>query len=102
MRVHLPGQCAPRCSGGSRAEVTPAQSWGSRDSASISLGLVSYVLAYSSPPEFKLAKAEEADRVGHTPGTRRHRALSTCVCSSPGRESQRRVEDSGQSVGGTC
>lgn len=65
MRVHLPGQCALRCSGGSRAEVTPAQSWGSRDSASISLGLVSYVLAYSSPPEFKLAKAE-ADRVGRS------------------------------------
>lgn len=64
------GNAPPGAQGAAGLRSPPAQSRGSRDSASISLRLVSYVLAYSSP---------QADRVGGSPGTRRHCALSTRV-----------------------
>lgn len=80
MRVHLQGNAPPGAQGAAGLRSPAAQSQGSRDSASISLGLVSYVLAYSSPPEFKLAKAEDADRVGRSPrDTKAPCSEHTCV-----------------------
>lgn len=89
MRVHLQGNAPPGAQGAAGLRSPPAQSRGSRDSASISLGLVSYVLAYSSPPAFKLAKAEEADRVGRSPrDTKAPCSEHTCVWQPRQRNSE--------------